>query len=858
MRGLAARWRGLPADERGRLHGLAVCAALYLVHTVTLSTWLIEDAAITFAYARHLAEGEGFVAWPGGERVEGFSNPSWTLLLAAAHRLGANPFVASKLLGALCGVATLGFAYVWARRLAGASGPLPVLAPLLLALSPQFVIWNASGLENALLNLCLAACCALAPREARTGSAPWSGLPLGVLAITRPEAPLYCAIVAAAAALVALRSRGAAAWRWIAALGVVSLAPLVLWEAFSWWYFAWPFPNTFYAKARTMERFRLFGWDGAAWTYVRGWALRSGWGLLLPLAGPLLLGLRGRRRSAGLAVGAAVVCLLLPGLGALRTLGWTEPTVLVQVRVIALALAAALLPLGGLGRPGQADRSLAWYLVVATVGFALYAGGDWMDGWRWFATAQVPLAVLLPDLLARVAEAQPRWRRAAVGLLAAPLLLCGVTFTGQFLSDVETAPYSVYQRVRWMHLAQQRLHLDHVVNMDVDFGAQMWWTGHELVDLAGLNDVAIAHHAWEDAFVREYVFEERRPDFVHAHGSWKTHAGLHRQPAFRSEYVEIPGYPVSRERLHIGNHVRRDLLVRPSWEDADGREADFGPVRLEGLDVPAPLVAPGEALYVEVGWRPGQRRGVPFRPVLFLTDGARVHAWEIPPGYDWLPAHGWRASEILFGRYTLTLPADLPVGRHDLGLAVFGPDGAVLPAREAAEDPRFARGEVRWRGAVEVAPPDRVRARVAEGRAEVLRALEGGRCAEADADLQRIRRHLAPDGPDAPATRPEVIAGFARCWARHAEAAEDGATAEDAIRRARRWDHRHPEVARVGRALADRWEASGRAALAAGDDEGAYRHWRRALVADPTRSRLQREVEALRDRRLGLAPEEEG
>src|SRR5690606_8082610 len=70
---LTARWSALPVDERGRLHGLVVCAALYLVHYATLSTWFIEDAAITFAFARHVAEGEGFVAWPGGERVEGFS-----------------------------------------------------------------------------------------------------------------------------------------------------------------------------------------------------------------------------------------------------------------------------------------------------------------------------------------------------------------------------------------------------------------------------------------------------------------------------------------------------------------------------------------------------------------------------------------------------------------------------------------------------------------------------------------------------------------------------------------------------------------------------------------------------------------
>lgn len=860
---LEAWWGRQPVAERARWHGVVLCGVVYLVHYTLLSVWYIEDAAISFSFARHLASGEGFVAYPGGERVEGFSNPSWTLLLALVDLLGINPWVAAKLLGAVFGLITLPPAYLWARRLTGEPhGLLPVLAPLLLALSPQFVIWNASGLENSLLNACLAFSAILLLREVDQGGFPWSAMPLGLLAITRPDAPLYCGIAAGLAVLFALRARGLAALPWASALAALSLSPLIAWEAFSLWYFAWPFPATYYAKLHDMDRFVPFDWDAFCWKYTRGWALRSAWGFLLPFAGPLLTGLRGPRAPVGYAVAGVLVAVLLPGLAWPQLLvTWSEPDALVQTRVLTLAAVAALLPLAGLGRPGDVERTLAWYLLAGAVFFALYAGGDWMSGWRWFATAQVPLAVLLPDFLARGIEVLPRARRLLVGLLAGPVLIAGVVFAIQNLTAVETSPYDVYQRVRYMAAAQEKLHVDHVVNMEVDFGAQMWWAGDELIDMAGLNDIPIAIHDWEQPFMREYIFHERRPDFAHVHGNWRRKAGMHRQPAFRQQYVEIPGYPVSKRSFHVGNHVRKDLFV---WGQADlqarisdegrSRTGRFGPVRLVGLDLPAPRVAAGQTLFVQIAWE-SVRGEAPrdVRPVLFLAGEGRWHTWELPPGYDWYPIARWRRGEVVVGRHSLPLPADLPVGTYTVGLFVTEPGGPVLAAEHPAEAPLYARGEVHWAQAVEVASLDDVIAHAGRLQEEALELASSGRCHDADAVLQRARRHLRPDHPAQPWSQAAVIDGFAQCWAAEAERAPTPEQAEAAIYTARRWDHRHPEVQRVGRSLADRWEEEGQLAVDAGDLDSGYQSWRRALIADPTRSWLRRSAEAVRDQRLGLA-----
>src|SRR4029434_7187421 len=59
----------------------------------------IDDAFITFRYAANLVAGHGLVFNPG-ERVEGYSNFLWTILIAAGLRLGIDPVGASKALGA--------------------------------------------------------------------------------------------------------------------------------------------------------------------------------------------------------------------------------------------------------------------------------------------------------------------------------------------------------------------------------------------------------------------------------------------------------------------------------------------------------------------------------------------------------------------------------------------------------------------------------------------------------------------------------------------------------------------------------------------------------------------------------------
>lgn len=65
----------LAATPRRQSAIFAVLVLGYLLHAAQYGDWLVDDAGITFAYARNLAAGHGPVVNIGEAPVEGYSNP---------------------------------------------------------------------------------------------------------------------------------------------------------------------------------------------------------------------------------------------------------------------------------------------------------------------------------------------------------------------------------------------------------------------------------------------------------------------------------------------------------------------------------------------------------------------------------------------------------------------------------------------------------------------------------------------------------------------------------------------------------------------------------------------------------------
>ncbi len=90
---------------RGRVHACVILLLMIgaVVHQLLggLDGWYIEDAAISFAYARNLALGEGLVPFIGGEGIGGYSNPTWGAVIAMLYPPGIDRFISSKALGGI-------------------------------------------------------------------------------------------------------------------------------------------------------------------------------------------------------------------------------------------------------------------------------------------------------------------------------------------------------------------------------------------------------------------------------------------------------------------------------------------------------------------------------------------------------------------------------------------------------------------------------------------------------------------------------------------------------------------------------------------------------------------------------------
>jgi len=361
-----------------------------------------DDAYISFRYAENLAHGQGLVFNPG-ERVEGYTNLLWVVLLAGLHRLGADTPRAAYLLSLLLGAITIALVSVWPAR----------LAPLLQGLAraegkvrpwvdrPGLVVWGAAGalllgcshafafhavqgLETTLMAVLVSvALLALNPRSRRPG---WVSAAAFVLAmLTRPEGLLLFLVVAAAFALsLENTSRRARFHEFVpCAAALAAYGCFLAWRV---WYYGTLVPNTFFAK-----RAALAADVASGIAYVADWVV-GGSGAVVAVAClviALVLGCRvvlawpflllGVHAAAVVTTGgdffplgrffvplaplaavlAALACVLIPALlwrssGAPRPLVWA-------VQGVAMLAAGAALAVPGLHQAGSAEAEYAQF-----------------------------------------------------------------------------------------------------------------------------------------------------------------------------------------------------------------------------------------------------------------------------------------------------------------------------------------------------------------------------------------------------------------------------------------------------------------------------------------------------------------
>ena len=502
---------------RGCLVALVAWGAFYVFRTSFVVegervSCLWDDAMISMRYASNLAAGHGLVWNPGGERVQGFSNPAVTLAMAALHGLPIGPLrmaLAFQCLALAALAATVWLAARTARALFPEQSAAGIAAALGTALCAPVCVWALQGADTVFVSLWLLGC---SEAIARAGPRQWPDrlsvwLALGPL--IRPDAAIFSAVFVA----MSLAYPGPRRRRLVSAalpLGIAGAALL----AFGWLYYGDPLPNTYYLKATGSPRALV---------------LRAGvfqLGNWLPGLAPAL-------------VAAAFAVARRP----------RDP----RLALLALLVVAGLFWAVWSGGDWLPRYGIRYAVPVLPLLLLLSAGGSAELASALARRARVPAAALPLVLLAS----------AALGLAASP-----ATVRTEWLDPRHETLLRAQNRLGFIQARYLRAHTLPDTSVAVHWaGVLPYFAERPALDVLGRADRHIArlhverffpgHAKWD----WDYVLGVRRPDVI-----LQLSRGLGEHPLLRQRYllVEAPGA--------IEFHLRRTAIPRLADDRARFRD----------------------------------------------------------------------------------------------------------------------------------------------------------------------------------------------------------------------------------------------------------------------------------------------
>jgi arabinofuranosyltransferase len=225
---------------------IAIIVVILLVH-VNYLRFVCDDAFISFRYAKNFVEGHGLV-YNIGERVEGYSNFLWTLLLSLFMKMGLDPVTMSQVLGVLFSLGTVFLLLRLNRCFYPKHNLFNYLAPLFLACCGAYAAWSTGGLETSLFTfLVLLGSFFLISGIDPPKRLAWSGLIFALVCMTRPDG-LILALVTFGFLLYLALSRKKVELKGLLLWSLFFLIPFFLYFIWRWSYYGKMLPNTFYIK----------------------------------------------------------------------------------------------------------------------------------------------------------------------------------------------------------------------------------------------------------------------------------------------------------------------------------------------------------------------------------------------------------------------------------------------------------------------------------------------------------------------------------------------------------------------------------------------------------------------------------
>ncbi len=510
-----------------------VPSLIFLFHTSMFRHWIVDDAGISFVYARNLAQGNGLVAQPGVPPVEGYSNPSWVLLLAPFFSLGIfHPTITPKIISALLVIASY---VILCRtlRLSGIRQSLIAAVLVLISMNTSLVAWSTSGMENALYAFFLMLLFFVTVRgivleETRSRNAIGAGLLAGAVALTRPEGIIFCGLyplVVLADRLGRPRSGFKARLTNLLNYGLVLLLVFGGFMFFRLTYFGDLFPNPYHAKGGPSFQ------DFVSLVTLQPAIVAKVQALMTGVAGSL---------GGIVLAGLIIMTIHLVSTGRFR-----PEHLALSVFVVWGACAYILLPYDWMGEFRFATPFLVFFYAHAVVITHAFIASFKVAAWR---------------------------RKAVVAVMAVAFVGGSVFMFVQRSASFAKKPTVSFATVaesyghRFNRIAD-RLGVEGGSMLLPDIGGTLYYSKLRIYDMGGLCDKTIAKTLRGDqrAFY-DYVFEVMKPTFIHTHGFWTYRTRLEYDERFRRDYVAMHEFPDSWVKknyglsLHSGDYVRREVI----------------------------------------------------------------------------------------------------------------------------------------------------------------------------------------------------------------------------------------------------------------------------------------------------------
>jgi arabinofuranosyltransferase len=229
----------------------AGCAILvtYVLYCLALH-YVVDDSFITFRYAKNLVSGKGLVFNPG-ERVEGYTNFLWTMLLSGFlwANQDANLLHIAQALGIIFGSATIFLVIKFSWLIHRKIDRFGLIGAAFLALNSAFCAWSTGGLETTFFTfLIFWGTYSYISSFKSDKKSIYAPILLGLAAMTRPEGLLFFGVTSIHMLVTDYwRTKRLISWRtaaWFLAFAVIYF-PYYVWR---FTYYGYPLPNTFYAK----------------------------------------------------------------------------------------------------------------------------------------------------------------------------------------------------------------------------------------------------------------------------------------------------------------------------------------------------------------------------------------------------------------------------------------------------------------------------------------------------------------------------------------------------------------------------------------------------------------------------------